>query len=428
MEYEGNEALHQHAKRKKPTKHSPFSSTSKQVSSFRTPILPQELITEILSRLPVKSLLKFTCVSKSWLALISSPQFVKTHLSVSVNNKECTNHRLMWSFGPELNLKECTLTSLFDEFVTEVFDLDYRMISDGLYNNLPDSEMILGSVHGLICLADKNGDLFLWNPSIRKYKKVPIPISPLSFSQWQIYGFGYDKFHNDYKVVATFLKYGSFSQGELRIYSLKSDSWRRVDDCQIGLRINVSGKFVNGKLHWPSSAFDGVCFLYTDGNFLYEGWNIISFDLANEKWGKVEQPFYGKGEDISVLLGVLGSDLSIFCDCGGTHVDVWVMKEYGVKESWTKMCTIKYPGDQVGYGNLFSLHYFMLSKGEILVAFNSTSMIYNPKDDSSRILEVINFDNNPKAEIYIESLVCPFSREGNEGATKSKRMKKLISR
>ena len=42
--------------------------------------LPRELIIDILSRLPIKSLCQFKCVSKPWRTLISHPDFVKTHL------------------------------------------------------------------------------------------------------------------------------------------------------------------------------------------------------------------------------------------------------------------------------------------------------------------------------------------------------------
>ncbi|PNX60643.1 F-box protein, partial [Trifolium pratense] len=42
-----------------------------------------DLLTEFLSLLPVKSLLRFKCVSHSWKSLISDPNFVKFHLKKS---------------------------------------------------------------------------------------------------------------------------------------------------------------------------------------------------------------------------------------------------------------------------------------------------------------------------------------------------------
>lgn len=55
--------------------------------SRRTPtsafVVPEDLIVEILSFLPVKSLLQFRCVSKSWKTLISDSTFVKLHLNRS---------------------------------------------------------------------------------------------------------------------------------------------------------------------------------------------------------------------------------------------------------------------------------------------------------------------------------------------------------
>ncbi|KAK4356867.1 hypothetical protein RND71_022477 [Anisodus tanguticus] len=326
-----SEDTHQHPKRSKPTNHSQFPSTSMHDSTFTIPILPPELITEILSRVPVKSLLQFRCVSKSWLALISSNEFVNTHLSLSANNKEYTHHRLISSFvQPEYNLKDCSLGSLLYGFVTEAFDLDYPM------KNPHKSVWIVGSVNGLICLAIEENDLFLWNPSIRKFKKLPDSRPTLRCGYYFMYGFGYDEVHDDYKVVGIFCIFGSGSSYdvEVKIYGLKSDSWRNVDDFQGGLLLNDSGKFVNGKLHWATTARLGE----------YNGWDIISIDLTDEKWGKVEQPCYEEG-NFDFVLGVLENDLSVLCNYHKTRADVWVMKEYGVKDSWTKMYTIKCPND-----------------------------------------------------------------------------------
>ncbi|KQK04797.1 hypothetical protein BRADI_2g15990v3 [Brachypodium distachyon] len=43
------------------------------------PSLPMDVISEILSRTPVKSACRFRCVSKAWHALISDPAFLATH-------------------------------------------------------------------------------------------------------------------------------------------------------------------------------------------------------------------------------------------------------------------------------------------------------------------------------------------------------------
>ncbi|KAF3653935.1 hypothetical protein FXO38_15408, partial [Capsicum annuum] len=75
------------------------------------------------------------------------------------------------------------------------------------------------------------------------------------------------------------------------------------------------------------------------------------------------------------------------CTNPGTHidvrvVDVWVVKEYGNKESWTKVFTVNYPYQQDYYQ--FSPSLCLSNTGEILLIFGSTFMIYNPKDDSTR--------------------------------------------
>ncbi|KAG5616479.1 hypothetical protein H5410_016303, partial [Solanum commersonii] len=143
-----------------------------------------------------------------------------------------------------------------------------------------------------------------------------------------------------------------------------------------------------------------------------------------------------------------------------SHVDVWVMKVYGVKEFWTNILTIEYPDDPfVDYDYMISGGRIMCSlvpssvsieagtSGTIsssvsgassvtplstlssIVMTYSTSldkksniMTYNPKDGSFRYSKVINFnfDGWRMVGIYVETLVCPLSAEGRKNATKSK--------
>ena len=48
--------------------------------------IPNDLVEEILSRLPVKSLMRFKCISKAWHTLISSHQFAKSHFQRASQN------------------------------------------------------------------------------------------------------------------------------------------------------------------------------------------------------------------------------------------------------------------------------------------------------------------------------------------------------
>ncbi|PHT85352.1 hypothetical protein T459_07458 [Capsicum annuum] len=273
-----SEASHQQLKRNKLINNSQLS-----------PTLPLELVTEILSRLPIKTLLKFKCVSKSWLALISSPEFVKFHLSLNTNNKEYTHHKflmncrpsynfkdcsykVLMNYHPTYNFKDCSLSSLYNESSTEAKELDYPMKSYSMHRRVPYGDSIVGSANGLICLVIGKTKFFLWNPSIRKYQQLPDPKTSVrcfprraygfgydefhDYTPRGPYGFGYDEFHDDYKVVCfsnDVLHDDGSCELEVKIYSLKSDSWRRVDDCPCPVQ-----QYFSGSTLMSSSWFGGA--------------------------------------------------------------------------------------------------------------------------------------------------------------------------
>ncbi|TYI12895.1 hypothetical protein ES332_A08G020700v1 [Gossypium tomentosum] len=242
--------------------------------------LSHDLTIEILRGLSVKDLLRFKCVSKLWCFSIDDPYFIKLHLSHSV--KTNTNYSLILRrWGP---IK------------------------------------ILGSCNGLLALIDDKDRIFLWNPSTRKSQVLPS--TEIDFSSTSIssapstyYGFGYEPISDDYKLVRMVQSHGNndeYFHSEAKVYSLRSNCWRRIKDVCFYLKFNREfGFLANNALHWmvfktPQS----------------DNRNLVGFDLGSEEFRFVELPDFCLDK--------------LFWEINNVVVDVWIMKEYGVKQSWIK--------------------------------------------------------------------------------------------
>lgn len=68
--------------------------------------LYEDVTLNILSRLPVKTLSRFKCVSKQWNFLLSSPNFVKLHLSRASQN---SSDVMLCAFGYGGAISVCSL-------------------------------------------------------------------------------------------------------------------------------------------------------------------------------------------------------------------------------------------------------------------------------------------------------------------------------
>ncbi|CAL5364226.1 unnamed protein product [Camellia sinensis] len=206
--------------------------------------LPQELILDFLLRLPVKSLFWFKSACKSWCTMISRLQFVKKHLSLITKDDTSNPWRIMIRY-PFHKIKSCSLDSFFDRPYGYAVNLNY------LLKTLRLDARIGGSCDALVYVYFvKNYDdiIYRWNQTTGKRKIFP------SFGKGFIlsisYGFGYDSSNDDYKVV----RISNFNDSlEVKIYSLRTDSWRKIQDFPsniIGFHSMDSGKLANGSLNW----------------------------------------------------------------------------------------------------------------------------------------------------------------------------------
>ncbi|KAL0007766.1 hypothetical protein SO802_009268 [Lithocarpus litseifolius] len=62
--------------------------------------LPDDIVLNILARLPIKSVLRFRCVCKPRNTSITSPNFISTHLNVIINNNGYLIHIMPWATRP----------------------------------------------------------------------------------------------------------------------------------------------------------------------------------------------------------------------------------------------------------------------------------------------------------------------------------------
>ncbi|XP_059645948.1 F-box protein CPR1-like [Cornus florida] len=366
--------------------------------------LPMEVTADILSRLPVKPLLRFRSVSKLWCSLIDSPVFIKSHLNRSIE----TNDNL------SIILRDCYLYSIDFNSLDRAIELDHPLKSNSCGTE------VLGSFHGLLCLSNSEEEIVLWNPSTRKHRKLPVaPIEfppEFTFPQFFIYGLGYDSVSDDYKLVRIVQFYGidhdSFDS-EVKVYSLKSNSWRRIQDFPYYLLYKrVNAAVVNGALHWVVSRKPE-----SDTANL-----IAAFDLGVEEYRLVPQPDY-LDKDFHMNVGVLGGCLYVMCNYVGERVDIWVMKEYGVKESWTKLFSVEQPS----VVNLFDFVKplaFSMNGEEILLDQDGVRLLWF--DLKRKTLKNVRIQGVPslfEPEMCLGSLV-PLQGDDGEKQQAQKKMKK----
>ncbi|XP_059278847.1 F-box protein At3g07870-like [Lycium ferocissimum] len=384
--------------------------------------LPQELVIEILLRLPISSILGCTCVCKSWYSLINSPSFISTHLNRNQDDHILVRH----CFG---NPNKEVYGLFFDN---ENFDQHSQF--DVPFECHNDHFNVEGSCNGLLCLS---GDLFyLWNPFIRKSLELPEPIfifqaygpferTDLMGDFYHTLGFGFDSVTNDYKVVrivhTPFVRtvHGPFVSPNVELYKLSTGAWQDVTPVAPFYEFFpwIPGVYVNGACHWiASKQKPGQFQTARDNN------RIVLFDMHVETFREMVLPsslvhkvrYYGYEIVLFASEGSLCLADSLFGD-DRTRIDIWNMKRYGDPGSWVKQFSIhRKITCSAGDGDIFSmLHdeffphepynasYLMKpmavrKNGEILFNANGHILVsYDPATKNTKYLGICNTPYEP---------------------------------
>ncbi|KAK9016728.1 hypothetical protein V6N11_079222 [Hibiscus sabdariffa] len=295
--------------------------------------MPEEVILKILNGLPVKSLMRFRSVSKSWNTLISHPSFISTHLQAS-HSRPPNNTPFLLLRYEENGRKNYSLNCDNDGFD------EFNQLRLSPFDFVSDYE-VRGSCNGLICLhfwPFDYLDLILWNPSIRRYISLPRPIISESVLLDVQFGFGFDSRTNDYKLLMVGVEEENGSWIKPYLFSLNQNCWKRVSATippNYTFDIDeVSLLFANGALHWlvfherPNDEYNNA---------------ILGFDLSAEDFFEIKLPQSSIGlNPLDLLIKKYGeSSIALLKRDYVNHLEeLWVMKEYGVVDSWTKVLTL----------------------------------------------------------------------------------------
>ncbi|KAK1362936.1 F-box domain-containing protein [Heracleum sosnowskyi] len=367
----------------------------------------KDLLTEVFSRLDVKSLLISKAVSKTWCSLISSPCFIKSHYQRAV--ARCCKE------DETLIVRHCLAEYVAEDEENEVqFSLlqlnsGQNMLPDlknpypqGKYPVEPYCELI-GCHFGIVCVsvsisvsdfsrkssARNQTDIYLWNPATRQSKLIP---SQEYYWDRDTIGFGFDDIGNDFKIVRVVASphlrgYGFY------VYSANTNMWRT---------------FENHTIHDASSF---VFELHLRGVLYCRNYcSMVAFNLNREQFGCLVQLPYSSLDGgimydscITDFQGSIAVITPLNRGAFSKNFDLWTLNNDSclfdgeVEASWNIMFRIEV-GVPVGYVE----GYF--NRGDFLCHFDDPGwFVYN--SEKKVVTYVPTYIIPTQVSKYTESLI-----------------------
>ncbi|XP_007023262.2 PREDICTED: F-box/kelch-repeat protein At3g06240 [Theobroma cacao] len=151
---------------------------------------------------------------------------------------------------------------------------------------------------------------------------------------------GYDSVNNDYKVVRVVSLYshmeGKFGSGmQAQVHTLGMNSWREVAMSQ---GVNF------GAIHWLGMVEKNRNAMQVE---------LVSFDVSTEAFKLFPLPDFAPREIWPMWIDVYKNSHCVVKPGEGAFYEIWVMEEYGVQESWTRLHAIQlsFKSPAVVFGN-----------------------------------------------------------------------------
>ncbi|XP_022763871.1 F-box/kelch-repeat protein At3g23880-like [Durio zibethinus] len=365
--------------------------------------LPQNIITDILSRLPVKSLTRFKSVSKNWGHLTSTPALVATHLSRSSPDPSLLIRRYNTQSGGGFGIWLIT---------NPTRNYGSLLLKIPLQEPLPRFPKIVGSVDGLVCLDVSpcyGSEFVLWNPGTKQFKGLfPLIASSKNNPIWLVFlGFGFDSFNNDYKLVriVSFRRNDAFPFVRVEVYSWRDGVWKEIQE-SFDFAVLCGGQdgvVVNGSLNWVGIGLER----FADRKV------VVSFDMGREVFKTIPLPAVTRLANVKVMsyMGSLAIAVYplVFAANGDNmnRFEFWVLSDCddGSKQ-WTIMFVIEnFSKSLIPIGTWIDREVVIKNIGGRAREDYPSFFLYDPVDKGTKRLPVDCVDFYIEGYSYVQSLV-----------------------
>ncbi|KAI3897047.1 hypothetical protein MKX03_015871 [Papaver bracteatum] len=275
--------------------------------------------------------------------------------------------------------------------------------------------------------------LFLWNPSTREYKLLPQPLytdveradtSKKHRASMYNYGVAYNGIIDDYKIIRIDVFYNNAANicygCRVNVYTLRSDLWEWkalpniiLYDLFLSRPDRTKPVLVNGSLHWLGTPVKRQG-LKTDsrlGEILLHNGKAIFTEVSPSN-----DIFLGSLDGCLCVLGGFKTHIDI------SNIEIWIMKDYGVRDSWTTDISVATHCVERPINMLPGMKFIDFVNDEVLFMSdvkNAVSILmYDPKHETSRLVRIQGISikhpqvNGSELETCVESLVSLNSSTG----------------
>ncbi|CAA7052709.1 unnamed protein product [Microthlaspi erraticum] len=270
-------------------------------------LLPWELESEILVRVPATYLKHWRFLCKRWYALFKDPKFTKKNSSLVKAETRMVLKRDQSIYSFSFNISG--IHNRYDQFIEFT----------GKLRNLKSLEDVriheISYCEGLVLCTTKDNRLIVWNPCTCQTSKWIIPTTRYT-SMLSKNFLGYDN-NNSESCVSYKILSKNTTVSKYEMYDFNSDTWRLLD---VGTDhdkwcVQSSGVFFKGNTYWLD---------YDNEDFNF----ILRFDFTTERFERLSLPFVSDDYDDNLALSVVGEEkLAVLCqllDCEFGEMKIWV--------------------------------------------------------------------------------------------------------